>query len=494
MILGIDFGTTNTLVAYVDKSLKPIIIPNERGSNIAPTAVHFKNKRQVLVGELAKSQVLLKPDQTVVNVKRNMGTEAKYEIFGELFTPSEIGSFVFRKCKKIAKDFFGYDVDKAVVTVPAYFDDNQRQAVVMAAKLAGLEVVKLLNEPTAAALAYDVDKEANILVLDFGGGTFDITLMHYEKGLYKVLATGGSSFLGGIDFDKVIAKWIIDTMKEEKGVDLSKDPIALQQVYNHSEKAKIDLSTVSETNIVIPYIALSAEHGPVHVNLTLTQERFNNLAKDLLEKSVELIKSVIKDAGMKSNNIDIVLFSGGTSRIPMFRKIVNEICPNAEKLGEFNPAEVVAIGAAKMAAVIEGRMKNVELLDIVPHSLGVRDDEGLFIPIIEKGTPYPTISTRLFTNTRDDQNNVIIQVLQNRENEIIELGDFELISKNKWKKNEANIAVSFQITHDGILNVFAEETNTGEMQEVTIHGPFADIRGANLDDSRIEFLNNIEVL
>ncbi|MGJ8455412.1 Hsp70 family protein [Pseudothermotoga sp. U03pept] len=496
MIVGIDFGTTNTLIGYVDRSLRPQIIVNERGSRITPTVVHFKNEKQVLVGELAKSQMLIKPHQTILRVKRRMGSDQNYEIFKEIFNPSEIASFVFRKCKNFASEFLGEPVEKIVVTVPAYFDDNQRQAVAMSAKLAGLQVVKLLNEPTAAALAYEMenDSEKIILVLDFGGGTFDITLMRYQDSVYQVLVTGGSTSLGGFDFDQVLVDWIVETVKNEKFIDLSKDPIALQQIYNHAEQAKIDLSVVAETSIVIPYVALSPEYGPVHVNLNLSRERFENLTKHLLERAKQLIIDVLKEASLPPEKVDLIVFSGGTSRMPAFRRIVTELFPNSQILSEINPDEVVALGAARMAAIIDGRLKSIELRDVVAHSLGVFDDDGQFVPIIDRGTVYPTIATKIFTNTRDDQDKVLIKILQKRDEELVELGDFQLTFAKKWQKEEAAIAVSFNITHDGILTVTAEEMNTGEAQDVTIQGHLAEIRVPTPDQARLSLLNKIEVL
>ena len=496
MIVGIDFGTTNTLVAYVDSSLRTQIIVNERGSRITPTVVYFKNEKQVVVGELAKSQALIKPDRTILRVKRVMGTNRTYTIFDQTFTPSEIASFVFRKCKKFASEYLGKEVEKAVVTVPAYFDDNQRQAVVLAAKLAGLEVVKLLNEPTAAALAYEPEDqhEKMILVLDFGGGTFDITLMRQQKGLYEVLATGGSTNLGGFDFDEVLTRWILETMRNEKSIDLSKDPIALQQIYTHAEQAKIDLSSVLETSIVIPYIALSPEYGPVHVNVVLSRERFENLTRSLLLRAQQLIDDVLTQANVRSEDVNIVVFSGGISRMPAFRELVSRMFPNSQKLGGINPDEVVAVGAAKMAAMLEGRLNSIELKDVLPHSLGILDDNGQFVPIIERGTIYPTTSTRIFTNTEDDQDHVVIKVLQKHDEELVELGDFKFSSGRLWKKGEANIAVSFSITHDGTLTVTAEDINSGEAQDVTIHGQFAQMRVPTPDPRRMEQLWGIEVL
>lgn len=495
MIVGIDFGTTNSLIAYVGKDLKPQIIVNERGSRITPSVVYFKNEKQVLVGELAKSQMLIRPDQTIFKVKRKMGTDHRYTIFKESYTPSEIGSLIFRKLKAYATDFLGKPVTKAVVTVPAYFDDNQRLAVLTSAQLAGIEVVKLFNEPTAAALAYDVkaDGERMVLVLDFGGGTFDITLMKHREGLFEVIATGGSTSLGGTDFDQVISNWVIETIKQTRGIDLSKDPIAMQQVINHSERAKVDLSTVAETSVVIPYIATSSE-GPVHVNLTISRDQFENLARSLLDESERLILSTVKEAGIKPDQVNVVVLAGGSSRMPAFKKIASKHFPKAQVMSEVNSDEVVALGAAVQAAIIEGRLKNIELKDILPHSLGVLDDDGQFVPIIERGTAYPELSTRMFTNSRDNQSDVTIKVLQKRENQFIELGDFQFISSKIWQKGEANIAVSFQINNNGVLDVSAEDVDSGEVQDLRIMNGLVGVRDVEIQPRREELEKRLQVL
>ncbi|MCD6546410.1 MAG: Hsp70 family protein [Thermotogae bacterium] len=467
MIIGIDFGTTNSVVAYVDENMKVNVIVNERGSRLTPSVVYFKNEKQVFVGEMAKSQMLLKPSQTVSKVKRKIGTDHTYKIFDKKYKPYEIGSLIFSKLKKYSSEFLGMNVEKAVVTVPAYFDDNQRQGVIKAAKLVGIDVVKLLNEPTAAALAYGVpNDESTVLVLDLGGGTFDITLMRQSNGLFEVLTTGGSTELGGSDFDEILAGWLVDEFQTDTGVDLSTDPIALQQIYNAVERAKIDLSNVNDTNVVIPYIALT-ERGPLHINKILTRELFDSLCKNLIEKIDELIDETLSEADLSPDQVNMLVFSGGASRMPFFRKLSQKF-PNAQIKAEINPDEVVAMGAAVQAAMIEGRIKSVELRDILPHSLGVLDDDDNFVEIIKKGTIYPTVATKMFTNTEDNQDTVTIQVLQERGKKLVNLGKFHFKSSKKWKKNEANIAVSFSLNNNGVLEVSAEDVDTGEVEEVVI--------------------------
>lgn len=497
VIVGIDFGTTNSLVAYLDDNLTPRIIVNERGSRLTPSAVYFKNSFEVIVGEIAKSQRLLRPHQTILSVKRQIGLDVEYEIFGTKYKPTEIAALIFRKIINYASDFLKHPIAKAVVTVPAYFDDNQRRGVITAAKLAGLEVVKLLNEPTAAALAYNIARDTSsegqyVLVLDFGGGTFDLTLMRVAPGLYEVVSTTGNTELGGIDFDKVIVDWILETTHDMYGKDLSNDVVAMQQIWSHAEKAKIDLSTVLETDIIIPYISLT-ESGPLHINLNLTRDRFENLAKHLFEKSEELIYKVFEGTNVRPDDVTTVIYSGGTSRIPGFRRLVGKIFPNARILGEINPDEVVVVGAAIQAAIMEGRLKSIELLDVLPHTLGVLDDEGKFVPIIESGTIYPTTWTKIFTNTMDDQDTIIVKVLQKHDEELVELGNLEFKSTRKWKQNEASIAISFHIDKNGVLLVTAEDIETGQVEELSIRDGIVHIRTADLRDI-LEKVSKIKVL
>ncbi|MBC7217964.1 MAG: Hsp70 family protein, partial [Candidatus Caldatribacterium sp.] len=367
-----------------------------------------------------------------------------------------------------------------------YFDDNQRQGVLRAAHLGGITVAKLLNEPTAAALAYGVQERGRklILVLDFGGGTFDITLMEYQEGLFRVITTGGSTELGGADFDTVLARWVVETVREEKGVNLENDPVAMYHILTNVERAKIDLSSTTETTIIIPYIALT-EQGPVHVHLTISRERFEHLAASLFERAFSLVEATLREARVSPSQVDVVILSGGSSRLPLFQKTMRSMFPQAEFKAEVNPDEVVALGAAVHAAMLEGRLSHVELRDVLPHSLGVLDDDGRFVSLIERGTIYPTVATRIFTNTQDDQDQVVVKVLQEREGSLKLLGHFHFHSQRRWRKGEARLAISFIVNGDGVLEVVAEDTDTGEAATLAITGSvFGTPDGEELAEQR----------
>jgi molecular chaperone DnaK len=445
LIVGIDFGTTNSLIANSE------IFINERGSRITPSIVFFRKENEILVGDLAKSQMYIRPDRVVLNVKRDLGKGKEYVIYDKKFKAEEIASFIFRKLKNIVNE----EITDAVVTVPAYFDDNQRNGVLEAASLAGLNVVKLLNEPVAAAIAYGInERDKKVLVLDFGGGTFDITLMEIKDDVFNVIKTGGSSELGGIDFDKVIVDWIVNTIYERDGINLGDDPVALQQIYNHVESAKIDLSVVDNTDIVIPYIS-TLNNRPYHLNINITRDMFLNISNNLIKKIEDLIKESAND------DIDEIIFVGGSSRLFFFKDLVQQIFPDKKIIADLNPEELVVKGAGIYSQVIEGK-NNIILKDILPHSLGVLDDEGNFIEILKKGMHYPTSETEIFTNTQDNQDTIIIKVLQKKNNEMINLGNFEFKFSNKWKKNEARIAVNFSLNINGVLEVSAEDIYTGQ--------------------------------
>ncbi|NUU96908.1 Hsp70 family protein [Marinitoga sp. 1138] len=467
MIYGIDFGTTNSLVAILNDKNRPEIIINERGKRLTPSVVYLKNEKEVLVGEMAKSYSYVKRENVIKRVKRDMGSLKKYRIFNKEFTPEEIGSFIFFKLKKYAEETYGKELKKAVVSVPAYFDDNQRQSVIKSANLAGIEVLKLINEPTAAALAYGVNlnEEKQILVLDLGGGTFDITLMNINNGIFEVINTGGSTHIGGADFDEIIAKWILEKVYEEHNIDLSTDTIALQQIYNNAEKAKMDLSSVDETNIIIPYISIK-NGQPLHINLNFSNKIFRKISKNLIEEIKRLILETIKD--FQIENIDEILLVGGASRMKIFKEIVLELFPYNEIKYSLNPDEIVVQGAALYAGIIEKTIQNIELKDILPHSLGILDDDGNFITILKKGIHYPCESMEFFTNTEDNQDTVIINVLQKVEDKLVSLGLFHFKSKRKWQKGEANLSVSFKLNKNGVLEVTAEDLDTGDTNELII--------------------------
>ncbi len=478
MIVGIDLGTTNSLVAFINREGKAEIIINERGGRLTPSVVYFKNEQEVLVGEVARNQALLKAGQTVSSIKRHMGSDFQVEISGRTYSAVEISALILRKLTDYAKEYLGQEIEAAVVTVPAYFNDNQRQATYMAGELAGLKILQLLNEPTAAALAYaseQADKE-HILVLDIGGGTFDITLMEYEKGLCRVKATGGSSSLGGMDFDQRLAEYIVQSFQEANAIDLCGDMVAMQQIYINVEKAKLDLSTVKECSVLIPYISMGAT-GPLHINQLLQREQFNHLCRDLYQEIKELIGQTLERAEVAEKWVDVVVFAGGSSRMPGFRELVAEIFPTAAIRTEINPDEVVALGAALRAGMLSGQVNDVKLFDVTSHTLGIEDHEGKFIPLIAANTPYPTVESKLFTTVEDKQEEVIIHILQRDEmsdvdgsEDYISLGKFHLSGIRKAAVGEANIDVTFAIDRNGILHVSAMDIDTGIQNEIEING------------------------
>jgi len=476
MIVGIDLGTTNSLVAFINKEGKPEIVINERGSRITPSVVYFKNDREVLVGELARSQMILKADRTVSAIKRQMGTAYKVSIGEHDYTPPEISALILRKLVQYTEKYLGRKVEAAVVTVPAYFNDNQRQATFLAGELAGLKILKLLNEPTAAALAYGArwQQQEKVLVLDIGGGTFDITLMECQEGEYRVLCTGGSTSLGGIDFDRRLMQHVLDTFKETAGIDIGGDKVALQQLELQAEKVKIDLSTVSECSLLIPYITLGPQ-GPVHLNQVIRRDQFEHLCRDLFEEIRSLIQQTLRKARISSEEVDAVVLAGGASRMPGFQEVVAEIFGRHKMRGEINPDEVVALGAAIEGGMLSGELENVNFYDATSHSLGVEDDQGNFVPLIPANTSYPVARSCLFTTVRDGQEEVIIHVLQRDElaeegepRKYISLGLFHLGGIKNAPAGEPNIDVTFAIDRSGILRVAAADLDTGTQKEVEI--------------------------
>lgn len=477
MIVGIDLGTTNSLVAYVNPEKRPEIIINERGNRLTPSAVYFKNENEVLVGELARSQLILKASQTVSCIKRHMGSDYQLQVFDRSYNPSEISALILRKLIKYAETQLGQAIDSAVVTVPAYFNDNQRQATMAAGELAGLNIVKLLNEPTAAALAYgaNLDHNAHVLVLDIGGGTFDITLMEHSDHVCRVVCTGGSTTLGGIDFDNRLADYILTNFRETSGLDLANDPVARQQIQINAEKAKADLSTVNEGSILIPYIAMG-DNGPVHLNQVIRREEFNHLCGDLLTEIKSLIEQTMARAGVTREWVDVVVLAGGASRMPGFRECITELLEAAEIRSEMNPDEVVALGAAIEAGMLSGQIDDIELHDVTSHTLGVEDDGGEFVVLIPSNTPYPIVQSKLFTTVQDNQEEVIIHILQRDElsetgtSASVSLGRFHLSVMNREKAGEPSIDVTFAIDRNGVLNVSALDLDTGINNQVEITG------------------------
>jgi molecular chaperone DnaK len=478
MIVGIDLGTSNSLVAFINKEGIPEIIINERGGRLTPSVVFFKSEAEVLVGELARSQAILKADRTIRTIKRHMGTGYEVRISEQIFTPAEISALILRKLVQYTRDFTGNEIEAAVITVPAYFNDNQRQATLQAGELAGLKILKLLNEPTAAALAYggSLNQQEHVLVLDIGGGTFDITLMEYDAGRYRVVGTGGSTALGGVDFDNRMVRYIMETFQETNGIDLSGDKVARQQIQSNAERAKIDLSTVNETSILIPYITLGPE-GPVHLSQVIRRAEFDNMCRDLFQEIALLIGQTLLKADVDREWVDVVVLAGGASRMPGFRETVHGALGNVEIKTEINPDEVVALGAALQAGILSGQISNLELCDATSHTLGLEDDQGEFISLIPSNTTYPVMKSQLFTTVEDDQEEVIVHILQRDEapgieREAISLGRFHLTGINKAWAGEPNIDVSFEIDRNGVLKVLALDIDTGRHNEVQITDAF----------------------
>ena len=495
-VIGIDLGTTNSAMAYYDgKEAK--IIPNKEGRNTTPSVVAFTDKGEILVGEPAKRQAITNPERTIYSVKRIMGMmcnepkaqEAKkhvqykivdrngacaVEVDGKVYTPQEISAKILMKLKKDAEEFLGEEVTEAVITVPAYFNDSQRKATQEAGKIAGLNVLRIINEPTAASLAYGLDKkgEEKILVYDLGGGTFDVTVLEIGDGTFQVLATDGNAFLGGDDFDNRIIQWLIDEFKAETGIDLSKDKMALQRLKDAAETAKKELSTKEETEINLPFITADAT-GPKHLVKKLTRAKFEAMIDDLLRETLQHIDTALKDAGLKKEDIDEIVMVGGSTRIPKVQKLVSDYF-NGKKLNKsVNPDEVVALGAAIQAGVLKGDVKDVLLLDVTPLSLGIETLGGVMTKIIPKGTTIPVKKTQVFTTAEDNQTAVTIHVLQG-EAELAKdnksLGMFNLEGIRPAPRGVPQIEVTFDIDANGVLNVSARDKDTGKEQKITITG------------------------
>jgi len=477
MVIGIDLGTTNSLVSHI-RNGSPRIIPNPRGGRMTPSVVFFKENGEVIVGELAKNQAVLNADQTVSNVKLSMGKDREYCIHGKIYTPADISALILTHLKDYAQKYLGRPVKDAVITVPAYFDDRQREDTLKSAEKAGLHVLKLLNEPTAAALTFGMggNGDGHFLVVDFGGGTLDITLMEYKDRVFRVRGVGGSTAIGGTDLDSAVVEHILRDFQKSCNTDLRSDPIAFQQLVIHAEKAKIDLSATEETRIMIPYITVT-EKGPLHLNIPLNRNAFENLIDPILEKIRHHIRQTFAQSGLAYDWPDAVILVGGSTRIPLMEKLVQEILSPAlspEKdifKRNINPDEAVARGAGILAGILEGSLTNIEFHDITSHDLGVEDDQGEFIPLIPRGTPYPAEQSRLFTTTEDFQTQVCIHVLQktgeDKDNRI-SLGWFCLRMDEPRKAGESSIDVIFSIDTNGILNVSAIDIDSGRMGEISI--------------------------
>jgi molecular chaperone DnaK len=470
--VGIDLGTTNSVVAVLEGG-DPVVIPNAEGSRTTPSVVAFAKNGEVLVGEVAKRQAITNPDRTIRSVKRHMGTNWTIDIDGKAYTPQEISARVLMKLKRDAEAYLGDTVNQAVITVPAYFDDAQRTATKEAGQIAGLEVLRIINEPTAAALAYGLDKEHDqtILVFDLGGGTFDVSVLEIGDGVFEVKSTHGDTHLGGDDWDQRIIDWLVERFKAAHGVDLSKDSMAMQRLKEAAEKAKIELSQVQQTQINLPFITATAE-GPLHLDEQLTRAKFQELTADLLERCKGPFEQAIADAGLSKGDIDHVVLVGGSTRMPAVVDLVKEMTGRDPHKG-VNPDEVVAIGAAIQAGVLKGEVKDVLLLDVTPLSLGIETKGGVMTRLIERNTTIPTRRTEVFTTAEDNQPSVEIHVLQG-EREMAQfnktLGKFQLVDLPPAPRGVPQIEVTFDIDANGIVHVSAKDRATGKEQSMTITG------------------------
>jgi molecular chaperone DnaK len=470
-VIGVDLGTTNSCVAVLEGG-EPTVIPNSEGGRTTPSVVAFSKTGERLVGQVAKRQAITNPERTITSIKRKMGTSEKTKIDDKEYTPQEISAMVLQKLKSDAEEYLGEKITQAVITTPAYFDDSQRQATKDAGKIAGLEVLRIINEPTAASLAYGLDKEEEqtILVFDLGGGTFDVSILEIGGGVFEVKSTSGNTHLGGDDWDQRIIDWMADDFKAKTGIDLRNDKMALQRIKEAAEKAKMELSTTTSTSINLPFITATQE-GPQHLDMTLSRSEFNKMTADLVDKCVGPFKQAMKDAGMEAKDIEHVILVGGATRMPAIQDLIRQLTGGKEPHKGVNPDEVVAVGAAIQAGVLKGEVKDVLLLDVTPLSLGIETLGGVSTKLIERNTTIPTRKSETFTTAADGQTSVEVHVLQG-EREMAEfnktLGRFQLVGIPPAPRGIPQIEVTFDIDANGIVHVSAKDRATGNEQKITI--------------------------